>query len=205
LAIVWPCGESVDAYAAAGRGVEVPRAPCPSCGVPMSFRSGYWRYARQGVAVRIFVARGQCRRCDRSHGLLPDFCLVGRLDTVEVIGAAVARAAGVRPAAEEAGVPHTTARDWRRRHRRRAPVLAAGFAALAVAVAGSAPGLAADPERASLEALGAAWDATRGRFGGRTPPVFRFWSLVTGGAALAATRDPPWAAALGWVLMPPVP
>ena len=37
MAIVLPCTLSVDAYSAAGREVEVPRAQCPDCSEPMGF------------------------------------------------------------------------------------------------------------------------------------------------------------------------
>ncbi|MGH9282571.1 MAG: hypothetical protein ACRD0S_06490, partial [Acidimicrobiales bacterium] len=142
------------------------------------------------------------------HALLPAFCLVGRLDAVEVIGAVLARVAagwGVRPAAAEAGVPHTTARDWRRRHRARAPALAVGLAGLVAARGGPPLRLSAEPEQAAVEAAGACWAASRRRFGGRTPPVWRLWSLVTGGAALGSATNPPTTTASGWVLMPSSP
>ena len=207
MAIVWPCPLSVDEYAAAGRDVAVPRATCPDCRTPMTFRSGYWRKADRDRLV-IFVCRGQCRSCDRSHALLPAFCLVGRLDAVEVIGAVLSRVAagvGVRPAAAEAGVPHTTARDWRRRHRARAPALAVGLAGLVAALGGPPLRLSADPELASVEVAGACWMVARRRFGGRSPSVWRLWSLVTGGRALGTATNPPTTAAGGWVLMPSSP
>lgn len=208
MAIVWPCRLSVDDYAAAGRAVVVPRAPCPDCQTPMAFRSGYWRSAGRRWPWRIFVRRGQCRPCGRSHALLPAFCLVGRGDAVEVIGAVLARVAagwGVRRAADEVGVPHTTARDWRRRHRARAPALAVGLAGVVAAMGGAAPRLSGEPERAAVEAAGACWRAAGRRFGEQTPPLWRLWNLVTGGAALGTATDPPWAGAVGWVLMPSSP
>ncbi|MGH9001698.1 MAG: hypothetical protein ACRDYV_01080 [Acidimicrobiia bacterium] len=156
----------------------------------------------------IFVCRGQCRPCCRSHALLPAFCLVGRLDGVEVIGAVLARIAagsGVRPAAAEAGVPHTTARDWRRRHRARAPALAVGLAGVVAALGGPPLRLSAEPERAAVEAAGACGAAARRRFRDRTPSLWRLWSLVTGGAALGTATNPPTTTAGGWVLMPSSP
>jgi len=207
VAIVWPCPLNVDEYAAAGRDVEVPRVACPECRRPMTFRSGYWRKADRD-RLRFFVCRGQCRPCDRSHALLPAFCLLGRLDTVEVIGAVLARVAagwGVRRAAAEAGVPHSTARDWRRRHRARAPALAVGLAGLVAALGGPAPRLSGEPERAAVEAVGACWAAASRRFGERTPPLWRMWSLLTGGTALGTATNPLSKAAGGWVLMPSSP
>jgi len=207
VAIVWPCPLSVDEYAAAGRDVAVPRAACPVCREPMTFRSGYRRKADRDRLV-IFVRRGQCRPCGRSHALLPAFCLIGRLDTVEVIGTVLARVAagrGVRPVAAEAGVPHTTARDWRRRHRARAPALAVGLAGLVAALGGPPLRLSAEPELAAIEAAGACWASARRRFGERTPPLWRLWGLVTGGAALGTATNPPTTPASGWGLMPSSP
>ncbi|MGH9157985.1 MAG: hypothetical protein ACRD1K_19600 [Acidimicrobiales bacterium] len=106
--------------------------------------------------------------------------------------------------AETTGFPYTTVRDWRRRHRDRAPVLAAGFAAMAVELGVVAPLLAAVAERAALEALGAAWVAARDRFW-VVAPLWRFWSLVSGGTALSTTTDTPWISVGGRRLIPPVP
>ena len=173
----------------------------------MTFRSGYWRKADR-ARLTIFVCRGQCRPCRRSHALLPAFCLVGRLDAVEVIGAVLARVAagwGVRTAAAEAGVPHTTARDWRRRHRARAPALAVGLVGLVATLGGPPLRLSAEPERAAVEAAGACWSAARRRFEERSPPLWRLCSLVTGGVALGTATNPPTTAAGGWVLMPSLP
>ena len=51
MAIVWPCPVSVDAYAAAGRGVQVPRPDCLACGAAMTFWSGYWRHLRAAGGI----------------------------------------------------------------------------------------------------------------------------------------------------------
>jgi hypothetical protein len=93
----------------------------------MGFWSGYQRYLRDGCGRiwRVWVARAKCRLCGVTHALLPSFVLLGRLDVVWVIGAALERAvagAGLRPVAAGLGVPHTTVRDWWRRFRVRAGV-----------------------------------------------------------------------------------
>jgi anti-sigma factor RsiW len=111
----------------------------------------------------------------------------------------------MRPLARELGVPHETLRGWRRRYRARAPTLTAGLAALAVALGGPAPKLSAEPERAGLEALGAAWWQARRRFGESVAGVFEFASLVSGGELLSTTTSPPWAGLGRTALMPPVP
>ena len=121
MAIVWPCPLSVDAYARAGRQVVVPRPDCQTCGTAMTFWSGYWRHVRAagGRCRRIFVPRARCVGCAATHALLPGFVLAHRVDEVDTVGAVLEQvsggAGGVRPEAERAGVPHTTARGWVRR------------------------------------------------------------------------------------------
>ncbi|MDP9386344.1 MAG: DUF6431 domain-containing protein, partial [Actinomycetota bacterium] len=148
MAIVWVCALSVDEYVAAGRAVAVPRPDCPTCSAAMVFWSGYERSVRHaGPARKLWFRRARCRRCQASHALVPSFCLVGRLDAVDVIGLAVTAVVGeghgVRPVAAATDVPHTTARDWVRRFCRRAEAVVAAFAALVVELAGRAPCMSA--------------------------------------------------------------
>lgn len=197
MAIVWACALSVDEYVAAGRTVAVPRPECPACATAMAFWSGYERSVRhRGPALKLWVRRAHCGRCRASHALVPSFCLVGRLDAVEIIGAAltavVGEARGVRPAAEEADVPHTTARDWVRRFCRRAAMIGAAFAAVAVEVAGLAPSL---PTRRGVaeHALGAirqAFVAVAARAGPALPSWWCLASVLTGGRLLATNTNP---------------
>jgi transposase-like protein len=141
---------------------------------------------------------------------LPDFLLERRLDDVAVIGQAlalsIAGGLGIRPVAERLGVPMTTARDWRRRFRVHALVLATALVALAVHV-DPAPVLLSgtDHERAALEALGANWQRARSRFGERVPGLWRLWSLISGGRALGTNRSPPFARRSGvdWMVLIP--
>lgn len=210
MAIVWPCPLSVDEYAAAGRDVEVPRPDCVGCAAPMSFWSGYLRSVRDdGGCRRLWVRRARCRPCRASHALIPSFCLVGRLDVVEVVGGVIAKvvggASGVRPVAARAEVPHTTARDWVRRFARRAAVLAAGFAALAVGLTGWAPALGGESGRQALDAIDAAFAAARSRAGPWVPARWAFAALVTGGRLLDTNRNPPWSVFGRRRFIPPVP
>src|ERR1019366_6501681 len=159
VSIVWPCPLPAGVYAAAGREGEFPRPDCPSCAVPMVFWSGYRRYVRDsGICVRIFVPRVRCGPCEVSHALLPAFVLARRLDVAEVIGKVVGEVAGggcgVRPAAERAGVPYTTARGWVRRFGVRARGLGVAFAALAVELGGDAIRPPADAGRFAVAASG---------------------------------------------------
>jgi len=102
----------------------------------MTFWSGYGRDVRAGGVYRIWVRRARCRWCRSSHGLLPSFCLVGRLDSVEVIGPAlkaVAAGRGTRSVAAGLGptFPYTTVRGWWRRYRKRVAVLGPAGAVVA--------------------------------------------------------------------------
>jgi hypothetical protein len=176
----------------------------------MRFRSGYRRDARSGGGTgrRIWIRRVQCVACGRSHALLPSFLLERRLDVVDDIGAvveAVCDGLGVvgRVAAAR-GLPYTTARDWLRRFSARAPMLAAGFGALAVAMGAEASidTLATDAARRALGALRLVVAAAVGTSSGS---LWALASLVTGGKLLASATDPPWTGLGGRRFMPPVP
>lgn len=197
MAIVWACALSVDEYVAAGRAVAVPRPDCPGCATAMAFWSGYERSVRhRGPALRLWVRRARCRRCGASHALVPSFCLLGRLDGVEVIGAVitavVGEARGVRPVSEDADVPHTTARDWVRRFARRAALIGAAFAAVAVEVSGVAPSASASPSLAehALGAIGDAFAAVAARAGPALASLWCFVAQLTGGGLLATNTNP---------------
>lgn len=61
-----------------------------------------WRWLRAPLLIeRIWIRRGCCRACRRSHALLPDLVLTRRLDEVAVIGRGmtlkVAVTVGLRP------------------------------------------------------------------------------------------------------------
>jgi Domain of unknown function (DUF6431) len=210
VAIVWPCPLPVDAYVAAGRGVEVPRPVCPSCAGPLVFWSGYWRHVRAaGRCRKIFVPRLRCGPCRVSHALLPAFVLALRLDVAETVGAVIAQVAGGgcggRPAAARAGVPYTTARGWVRRFRARAPELGTGFAALAVELGGEAIRPAAEPGRFALAAVGAAFAAAAGLPGWLGLGAWRFASSVSGGTLIAASTGSPFLVVGKRRFIPPVP
>jgi hypothetical protein len=121
----------------------------------MVWWGGYLRSVRVGAVWRVWVRRVRCRSCGVSHALLPSFCLWGRLDGVEVIGAAVAAVvggAGTRSVARAAGVGQSTARGWCGRHRDRARL---GLAVVrAVSVLLGRPVMAAvSPEALGLSAV----------------------------------------------------
>jgi hypothetical protein len=197
MAIVFACPLSVDAYAAFGPDIEVPRPDCPDCSEAMSFWGFYRRDLRVGAIVKLLVRRARCGRCATSHALLPDFVAHGRLDGVEVIGAGLkAMAAGASDAtvARSGGVHHSTVRDWRRRGEARAELLTAGFCAATVALGDLVPRLAVTRVLESLTgAVGAAVRAARHRFGALGTD-WRIANRIIGGHLLTTTMDPPWLA-----------
>jgi hypothetical protein len=210
MAIVWVCPLSVEEYLAAGRAVAAPRPDCVACQTAMMFWTGYERSLRVGGQChRLWVRRARCRRCRVTASLIPAFCLVGRLDVVDAVGetvrAVVVSGRSVGKVADDIDVPYTTARDWVRRFRRRAAMLAAGFAALVVEIGGMAPRLAGEAARAAIEAVDWAWTAAGLRSPSLAGNCWMLASLVTGGRLLVANSNPPWTV-LGkrrWI--PPVP
>lgn len=197
VSIVFACPLSVDAYNALGRDIEVPRPDCPDCSQAMSFWGFYRRDVRVGTVVKLTVRRARCGPCRSSHALLPDFVVHGRLDGVEVIGAAIAAMAeGVadRTVARGADVPHTTARGWRRRSEARAQVLTAGFCAATVALGDLVPRLTVSSSLKALTgAVTSAVMAARRRLGA----LGTDWCIanrIVGGHLISTNTDPPWAA-----------
>lgn len=194
VAIVWPCQLSVDAYVRSGRRIEAPRPDCPSCSTPMGWWSGYWRHVRAGDSGRrLFIPRVRCEPCRTSHALLPAFLLLGRLDTVETMGALiveVAAGSGVRPAARRVDVPYTTARGWWRRFRQRAERVAVAFAAAAVDLGGVTVRPVARLEGWALAAMTAAWQAAAALPGWASLGPWRFVGSVSGGRLISTNTNP---------------
>jgi hypothetical protein len=195
MSIVLPCSMSVEAYAAAGKAVEVPRPDCPRCLVAMAFWDWYSRYVRVGREfLEIWIRRVRCSRCGVSHGLLPSFLFAGRYDPAEVIGAVIEAVAsgtsGVGAAAEQAGVPLTTARDWLGRFSQRAEELAVGFAACAIELGGALATLTNKARRDAVAAIEAAFEAASGVPGWLGLGRWGFCSRVTGGRLIAPNSNP---------------
>jgi hypothetical protein len=152
-------------------------------------KSWYPRWARKAREWRIWIRRGLCRVCGRSHGLLPSFLRERRLEVVEVIGEGVRRSVpgeGLPKIAVALGRPYRTVRDWRRRHCERAAELAARV----VEVGGEVPKLTGEVERSALALLMVAWAAAARRLRG-VVGVWTFTRLVTGGRWLVRTTSPP--------------
>ena len=171
----------------------MPRPGCPSCGRPLTLKSWYPRWAREEREWRIWIRRGLCRVCGRSHGPLPSFLLERRLDVVEVIGEGLRRSVGgegLPKIAVDLGRPYSTVRDWRRRHRVRAEELVMELAARVVELGGKVPKLSGAMEQSALVLLAVARNAATRRLKG-VAGVWAFTTLVTGGRWLARTTSPP--------------
>jgi hypothetical protein len=138
---------------------------------------------------------------------LPSFLLERRLDVADDIGAVIECVTDgdgvVERVAQARDVPYTTARGWLRRFRARAPMLAAGFGALAVAVGAEAgiEGLVTNAGRRALGAVRLVLDA----LGVSSGSLWALASLVTGGKLLASATDSPWTVLGGRRFMPPIP
>jgi hypothetical protein len=196
-------------YVSAGKRIELPKIGCPTCQRELSGWGWYRRWLRRaGEEFRLWVRRGICRTCKRTHGLLPEFVHIRRLDAVDVIGPALETniaGTGMAKVAAEHLVPFSTARDWRRRHRRRGASLLAQFTELAVGLGDRLESLPMAVEAAAMAALGAAWRQALRRWGELVPELWRFWNAVCGGSALANNTSSPLSAARGPGWMPASP
>ncbi len=198
MAIVLPCTVTAHDYAAALPDLT-DRPACPDCSASMSLWGSYRRALRlEKEDLRIRNRRARCTSCRVSHGLLPEFVMLGRLDGVEVIGTALEEmGAGesVATAAERAGVPFSTVRGWLRRLRCRADLLARGFLAALVALGSLVPRLVGSGtaiETALSAVAAAAAELARRRGGGRR---WHLANLIVGGQLLSTNTDPPWTCA----------
>jgi transposase-like protein len=164
----------------------------------MIFWGFYRRHLRTPTSCRqLWVRRQRCSVCRTSHGIFPSFFTFQRFDHVDVIGPgieAMVAGRGSRPVAAELDLPHSTVRDWRRRFRERSELLAGGIAAAVVALTGSVPRLSADPERAALEAMAAAWRAAAAHRRIVGSP-FCLANAICGSHLLSTNTHPPWAVA----------
>ena len=183
----------VEADLAAGRLL------CPRCRVGVLGGWGCARLRRLRTREgerRLRPRRGRCREsgCRVTHVLLPDVCLAGRKDAVELIGEALLAGEGYRLVAERLGVPAETVRDWRRRFRSRAELIAAHFLRWARALDGTvgAPVSQSSPVADALEAIGVCVRVASLVLGRRA--VWSWVSALTAGGLLAINTSTPWPA-----------
>jgi len=160
----------------------------------MWFDGCYLRKVRHGGVVHeLAVHRVRCPRCKAGHAVLPDFVVARRLDSADVIGAALAATAGAPGAALLAAVPARTVRSWRARFTLISMPLAIGFSALAAGRGWQPAGLpCVTPAHTAIAAIGAAWHTTLTRYPAsplRGP--WRFANAMTGGALMAIRMSVP--------------
>lgn len=147
-------------------------------------------------ARRLRPRRGRCRErsCRATHVLLPDLCLSRRRYVVEVIGAALFSAGreGYRRAGERLGVPGETVRDWRRRFRSRAELIAAHFLgwARALDVSLDPPVGRESPAADAVEAIGMCTRVASLLLGRRSP--WSWATALTAGGLLEINTFTPW-------------
>jgi hypothetical protein len=111
-----------------------------------------------------------------------------------VIGAGLdqlAAGVGARRVAHELALPHTTVRGWWRRLCARAAELLTELLALATSLDPAPVELFTDGATAVVAAVLCAWQRAQLRLGHRTPDRWAFWSLISGGLALAPHTSPP--------------
>lgn len=189
MQIVFVLEVAVEVWLAAGGRVEVPRPSwCPACGHGRVIFDGWYpRHTRRGrVAIqRVWCTNDGCGQ--RSHSLLPDVLVSGRVDLASVIGWALeARAAGktIVRISGEIGVPAATVRGWLRRAAVCGPRVATRLLAVAAAAGSSvrAPPSAGPVATlvAAADRAAAAWSALSGEPVGR----WRFAVAHTGGRLL---------------------
>jgi hypothetical protein len=150
----------VDAWLDARGRVEVARPQrCPVCGHDRLIFDGWRpRHTRRGPVdiqrVRCAAAEGHAPGGHKSHSLVPDVLVAGRVDLASVIGwalAAKAGGAGHRRIAVRWGVPASTVRGWLRRAAARGAAVAGRLLATAAA---ADPSSRAPPGFEGLGAVG---------------------------------------------------
>lgn len=189
MQIVFVLEVAVEAWLVAAGRVEVPRpGSCPSCGHGwLCFDGWYPRETRRG---RVSIQRVLCgnKHCvQRSHSLLPDVLVSGRVDLASLIGWALeakASGKGHRPIAADLGVPASTVRGWLRRAE-----LTGGRVAtrLFAVMAEAAPAARAPPVVGPVATLVVAVDAAAVAFAslsGESVDRWRFAVLHTSGRLL---------------------
>ncbi len=191
--------DQLAAMLAGGEGPRLPAAArCPRCEGQLGPWPGYRRLVRhRGRTRRLRLHRARCRRCGRTHALVPSFLTAYRRDVVATIGEVLLGSAsgrGHRPLAAAAAVPASTARGWIRRARRGCAPTGARLRryAFELDVQPSRSPPAADPVGNLLEPIALVTQAVQARWGAALERVgpFQIATAVSGGRLLG-----PWPSA----------
>src|SRR5512144_2434929 len=189
---------------AAQRALTEGTLACPHAGCAGSvYRDGYARSrkirTRAGSRRELRPQRVACRRCERTHVLLPAWCVPGRCDDAETIGVALLAAAhghGHRSIAARLGRPATTALGWLRSARSQAHPLrqrALSWQGRIEPVADERLLPAGSPLGDALAALAAAAAATKRACGvdRHDTVLWEYIVLISGGRLLRPPRPAP--------------
>jgi hypothetical protein len=212
MAIVWPCTLSVDAYSAAGREVEVPRAQCPDCSEPMgSGRATSARAIRppRGGCLQDLGPPGPLCGPAETHALLPAFVPPRTGSTRSRRSAPCSRRWSKAPtgSARRRRVtmsPHHGT-GMGARFSRNAQRLAVAFAACAWSSAGPPSHRRRRPDELRPSGMAAAWRAASALPGWLVSRSMALRSSVCGGTFLSANTNSPWLIIGKRRFMPPVP
>ena len=173
---------------------------CPHTGCGGSvYRDGRARArrvrTREGGERELRPQRVACRRCGRVNVVLPAWCVPGRCDDAETIGAALvaaARGRGHRSIAARLGRPATTVRGWLRAARSHAGELQARAFVRQDQIEHETEWLrhAGSPLGDAMTALAAAAAAAKRFFGGGlcATSLWEFVVLISGGRLLRPRR-----------------
>ena len=183
---------AVDAALSAGR------IGCPACANGVLARWGFARHRvlRDGRGLR--PRRGRCPKtdgCGATHVLLPDICLLRRVDAVEVIGevlrAVVIDGESRYDVAVRFGVPADTVVGWLRRlHRLTGRIVTHFRRWLLVLDPGRlTPESAGSPSRSAVELIGATARAASLHLGIRPPWS---WASALSAGRLLSNTNAPW-------------
>ncbi len=178
VAVVWPCQIEIDVYVRAGRQLRPPSQACPACKGVLAVQGGYHRQLRHRDRIeQLWIWRGHCKRCDRSHALLPDFVVPNHRDTTDVIFAALDPRIVI-------DVPASTRRGWQARFKRNSDVLRSALASAAVGFGGRVRDMRVD-------LLVAVWRAVR-RASDMIPSPWRILNIMSGGSWVRRRVNSSW-------------
>lgn len=168
VAVVWPCPIAINMCVRAGRQLRPPPQACPSCKAVLAVQGGYNRQLRHRDRIeRLWIWRGYCERCDRSHALLPDFVVPHHRDTTDVIFAALDPRISI-------DVPASTRRGWQARFKLNTDILRSAIGSAAVGFGGQVQNMRVD------RLLVALWRAVR-RASDMIPSPWRILNIISGG------------------------
>lgn len=179
VAVVWPCPFEIDVCVRAGRQLRPPPQSCPTCNAVLTVQGGYNRLLRHRDRIeRLWIWRGYCKRCDRSHALLPDFVVAFHRDTTDVIFAALDRRVVL-------DVPGSTRRGWQARFNRNTETVRSAIASAGVGFGAQVRDMRID------RLLMALWRAVR-RASDMIASPWRILNIMSGGSWVRYRVNSSW-------------